>query len=44
MVHSAEWTTGSRLFRLFSHFWVLSSLASGPLDGVDHWLAAWALF
>ena len=38
MVHSAEWTTGSQLFLAFDLVSALSRGASGPLDGVDHWL------
>ena len=38
VVHSTEWTTGSSYFCLFGGKWLLSGCASGPLDGVDHWL------
>ena len=38
MVHSDEWTTGSSSFCFFGGKWLLSGRASGPLDGVDHWL------
>ena len=36
VVHSTEWTTGSRLLPCFSPFSQVSGLASGPLGGVDH--------
>ena len=38
VVHSDEWTTGSSSFCFFGGKWLLSGRASGPLDGVDHWL------
>ena len=38
VVHSTEWTTSSGFFCLFGGWWPLSGRASGPLDGVDHWL------
>ena len=38
VVHSTEWTTGSRLFLAFGPVSELFRAASGPLDGVDHWL------
>ena len=38
VVHSKEWTTGSRLFGAFDLVFVLFPGASGPLDGVVHWL------
>ena len=40
VAHSTEWTTGSRLFLAFDPFSALSQAASGPLDGVDHWLTS----
>ena len=43
VVHSKEWTTGSHLFGAFDLVSATFRGASGPLDGVDHWLAAfWA--
>ena len=39
VVHSTEWTTGSRLCGAFGLVSALFQGASGPLDGVDHWLA-----
>ena len=43
VVHSTEWTTGSRLFGAFDPVSALFQGASGPLERVDHWLAAfWA--
>ena len=44
MVHSTEWTTGSRLFGAFDQVSALFPEASGPLDGVVHWLAAFKAF
>ena len=44
VVHSTEWTTGSQLLPRFAPFSPVSDRASGPLDGVDHWLLALALF
>ena len=44
VVHSTKWTTGSRLLPCFAPLSQLSGLASGPLDGVVHWLPAFALF
>ncbi len=38
VVHSTKWTTGSYLFLAFVPVSALSRVASGPLDGVDHWL------
>lgn len=40
VVHSAEWTTGSHLFRAFDSVLELFRGASGPLQRVDHWLTA----
>ena len=43
MVHSLKWATGSWLFGAFDPVSALFPGASGPLDRVDHWLAAfWA--
>ena len=39
MVHSPEWSTGSRLFRAFDLVAALFRGASGPLARVVHWLA-----
>ena len=44
MVHSTEWTTGSRLFGDFDPVSALSQGASGPLDGVVHWLTTFRAF
>ena len=44
VVHSTEWTTGSQISPRFEPFSQLSDPASGPLDKVDHWLLAFALF
>jgi len=44
VVHSTEWTTGSQLFRAFDPVSALSRAASGPLDGVDHWLMTFPSF
>ena len=44
MVHSAEWSTGSRLFGAFDSVSGTFRGASGPLGGVDHWLAAFQAF
>ena len=44
VVHSTEWSTSSRLLPCFAPLSQLSGLASGPLDGVVHWLPAFALF
>ena len=44
MVHSTEWTTGSRLFGAFDLVSALSQGASGPLNGVVHWLATFRAF
>ena len=41
VVHSTEWTTGSRLFGAFGLVSALFPGASGPLDGVDHWLTTY---
>ena len=38
VVHSSKWTTGSRLFGVFTGFPPFSQVASGPLFKVDHWL------
>ena len=38
VVHSMEWTTGSRLPARFRPFPGLAIRASGPLKRVDHWL------
>ena len=43
VVHSTEWTTGSQLLPRFGPVSPVSGRASGPLDGVDHWLSAFAL-
>ena len=40
VVHSKEWTTGSRLFGAFDPVSATFRGASGPLQRVDHWLAA----
>lgn len=40
VVHSTEWATGSQLLTQFALFSRLSLRASGPLDGVGHWLLA----
>ena len=42
VVHSAKWTTGSQLLARFAPFSGISIRASGPLDGVDHWLLAFS--
>ena len=44
MVHSKEWTTGSRLFGLLTRLPHFSQGASGPLGGVVHWLTAFRAF
>ena len=44
VVHSFEWTTGSRLFGAFDLVFVLFPGASGPLDGVVHWLTTFKAF
>ena len=44
VVHSTEWSTGSQLLPRFAPLSPVSGPASGPLDGVDHWLLAFALF
>ena len=44
MVHSTEWSTGSRLSRLLTQFPHFSQGASGPLGGVDHWLTTFQAF
>ena len=44
MVHSTEWTTGSRLFGAFDPVSALFPGASGPLGGVDHWLTPYRDF
>ena len=44
MVHSTEWSTGSRLCGAFDLVSALFQGASGPLDGVDHWLTAFRAF
>ena len=44
MVHSKEWTTGSYPFPAFDLISDLFQGASGPLDKVDHWLAAFRVF
>ena len=44
VVHSTEWSTGSQLLPQFEPFSPVSARASGPLDKVDHWLPAFALF
>ena len=44
VVHSTKWTTGFQLLPWFEPFSRLSGRASGPLDGVDHWLLAFAPF
>ena len=44
VVHSTEWSTGSWLLPRFAPLSQLSGPASGPLDGVDHWLLAFAPF
>ena len=44
MVHSTEWSTGSRLCGAFGLVSALFQGASGPLDGVVHWLAAFRAF
>ena len=44
MVHSAEWSTGSRLFGAFDLVSALFRGASGPLSKVGHWLAAFRAF
>ena len=44
MVHSTEWTTGSRLFGAFDLVSALFQGASGPLDGVVHWLTTFRAF
>ena len=38
VVHSTEWTTGAGLFLVFGLVLAFSRDASGPLDGVVHWL------
>ena len=43
VVHSTEWSTGSKLLPWFAPFSQVSDRASGPLDKVDHWLLAFAL-
>ena len=43
VVHSLKWATGSWLFGAFDPVSALFPGASGPLERVDHWLAAfWA--
>ena len=44
MVHSTEWTTGSRLFGAFDPVSGTFQGASGPLERVVHWLAAFQAF
>ena len=44
MGHSLKWTTGSALFLVFALFLAVSLGASGPLDGVGHWLDAFPDF
>ena len=44
MVHSTEWATGSRLFGAFDLVSAFSRGASGPLDGVVHWLTTFRAF
>ena len=44
VVYSSKWTTGSALFLVFALFLAVSLGASGPLDGVDHWLGAFPGF
>ncbi len=44
VVHSTKWTTGSQLLPRFGPVSQVSARASGPLDGVVHWLPAFALF
>ena len=42
VVHSPKWSTSSRLSPQFQHFYPVPYPASGPLQRVDHWLAAFA--
>ena len=42
--HSPKWATSSTLFPDFGPFSAFSLGASGPLDGVDHWLDAFPGF
>ena len=44
VVHSPEWSTGSRLFQAFDSVSAPSLGASGPLSRVDHWLTAFRAF
>ena len=44
VVHSPEWATGSHLFLAFDLISAPSQAASGPLVGVDHWLATFRAF
>ena len=44
VVHSKEWTTGSHLFGAFDLVSATFRGASGPLDGVVHWLTAFRAF
>ena len=44
MVHSTEWTTGSRLCGAFDSVSGTFRGASGPLDGVVHWLTTFRAF
>ena len=44
MVHSLKWSTGSHLFLAFDLISAPSQAASGPLVGVDHWLATFRAF
>ena len=42
VVHSTEWSTGSQPLPRFGPVSQVSARASGPLDGVVHWLPAFA--
>ena len=44
MVHSKEWSTGSRFFLAFDPVSAFFQGASGPLERVVHWLAAFQAF